>query len=158
MLFRSPDIIFCGKQSTDGDTSQVGPEIAEFLQIPHASYVTEINEITDKYIIVNCNMGSFEETVKLSFPCLISVEKESFVPRMSSFRNKIEAQKKTINTIELKDLEDKDSDNYGYSGSPTKVNKIYVPQIVREAEIINENTDVEIDKIVEKLMDWGVLE
>ncbi len=152
-----PDIIFCGKQSTDGDTSQVGPEIAEFLQIPHASYVTEIKEVTDEYIIVNCNMGSYKETVKLSLPCLISVEKDSFQPRMSSFRDKIEAQKKTISTIELKDLEDKNLDNYGYSGSPTKVNKIYVPQIIRQAKIISESSDFAIDMIMKNLVDWEVL-
>jgi len=151
------DIIFCGKQSTDGDTSQVGPEIAEFLQIPHASYVTGIKEVSDEYIIVNCHMGSFEETIRLSLPCLLCVEKESFVPRMSSFRNKIEAQKKPINTIELKNLIDKDKDHYGYSGSPTKVSKIYVPQIVRESQIINEITDIAVDKIIKKLVDWEVL-
>lgn len=151
-----PDIIFCGKQSTDGDTSQVGPEIAELLEIPHASYVTEIKKATDKYIIVSANMGRFEDTIRLDFPCLISVEKDSFTPRISSFRNKIEAQKKLIDIIELKDLEDQDINNYGYQGSPTKVSKIYVPRIVREAEIIQGDKDEVVDELLEKLEDWGV--
>ncbi len=154
--FTRPDIIFCGKQSTDGDTSQVGPEIAELLQIPHASYVSEILKITDEYIIVTCNMDNYIETVKLSIPCLLSVEKDSFVPRMSSFRDKIEAQKKEIKTISLKDLKDKNKDNYGYKGSPTKVKGISVPKIIREAEMINESTDVAIKEILKKLKEWEV--
>ncbi|SHI09713.1 electron transfer flavoprotein subunit beta/FixA family protein [Sporanaerobacter acetigenes] len=152
-----PDIIFCGKQSTDGDTCQVSPELAEFLGIPHALYVVEINDINDEYIVVTCDMGSYRETVKMNFPCLISVEKDSFIPRFSSLRNKIEAQKKPINTIELKDLEDKDKNNYGYCGSPTKVSKIYVPEIKRETTILDGETDEVVDKLFLKLDEWEVL-
>lgn len=152
-----PDIIFCGKQSTDGDTCQVSPELAEFLGIPHALYVVEINDINDEYIVVTCDMGSYRETVKMNFPCLISVEKDSFIPRFSSLRNKIEAQKKPINTIELKDLEDKDKNNYGYCGSPTKVSKIYVPEIKRETDILDGETDEVMDKLFLKLDEWEVL-
>lgn len=152
-----PDIIFCGKQSTDGDTCQVSPELAEFLGIPHALYVVEINDINDEYIVVTCDMGSYRETVKMNFPCLISVEKDSFIPRFSSLRNKIEAQKKPINTIELKDLEDKDTNNYGYCGSPTKVSKIYVPEIKRETDILDGETDEVVDKLFLKLDEWEVL-
>lgn len=152
-----PDIIFCGKQSTDGDTGQVGPELAELLKIPHASYVNEILEITDKYITVACHMGSFIDTVKLSLPCLISVERDGFVPRISSFRDKIEAQKRDIGTITLDDFKDKSSEFYGYKGSPTKVRAMYVPKIVRKAEIIDETSDEITDKILEELEKWEVL-
>lgn len=156
-LVSNPDIIFCGKQSTDGDTSQVGPEIAELLQIPHATYVTEILEITNEYIVVTCNMDNRLETIQLSLPCLLSVEKDSFLPRMSSFRDKIEAQKKEIKTITLNDLKDKCSHNYGYRGSPTKVKDIYVPKIKRSAKIIDEPTDIAIDVILKSLKNWEVV-
>ena len=151
-----PDIIFCGKQSTDGDTSQVGPELAEFLKIPHASYVTKIVEVTEEYIIVVCNMDNYEETIKVYLPCLISVEKNSFIPRMSSFRNKIESQKKTINTIKLKNLDDKNKDNYGYKGSPTKVNKLYAPKIIRTPKIINGKQEEIVENLIDKLANWEV--
>lgn len=152
-----PDIIFCGKQSTDGDTSQVGPELAEILGIPHACYVKKIDIVTEKYIIVTCDMDKYEEVVKLYYPCLISVEKDSFVPRMSTYRDKIVAQKKPINIIQLKDLQDKNEEHYGYKGSPTKVNKLYVPKIIRETEIIDGKIEEVADKLWDKICEWGGL-
>ena len=155
-IVSNPDIIFCGKQSTDGDTSQVGPELAELLQIPHGAYVTEILKVTNEYIVVTCNMGNRLETIKLFLPCLLSVEKDSFVPRMSSYRDKIEARKKEIKTITLNDLEDKCSRNYGYRGSPTKVRNIYVPEIVRNSKIIDEPANASVDAILKSLESWEV--
>lgn len=152
-----PDIIFCGKQSTDGDTSQVGPEIAELLQIPHASYVTKILDVTDEYVIVTCNMDNYMDTVRLSIPCLLSVEKDSYMPRISSFRDKIEAQKKEIKIITLNNLNDKNSSNYGYKGSPTKVKEITVPKIIRKANILNKSIDDAIDETLKKLEEWEVI-
>lgn len=152
-----PDIIFCGKQSTDGDTAQVGPEIAELLGIPHASYVTEINNVEKDYIIVTCNMGKYKEILRLSIPCLVCVEKEAYTPRISSLRNKILSQNKTINELSIEDLKDKNKYSYGYKGSPTKVSKIYVPEIKRESKILDGDVDKIIDELTEKLNEWGCL-
>jgi electron transfer flavoprotein beta subunit len=152
-----PDIIFCGKQSTDGDTAQVGPEIAELLGIPHASYVTEINHVDKDYIIVTCNMGTYKEVLRLSTPCLVCIEMEAYTPRISSLRNKISSQNKAINELSIGNLKDKDKDNYGYKGSPTKVRKIYVPKVKRESKIIDGDVDKIIDELIEKLNEWGCL-
>ena len=70
------DLIICGKQTTDGDTAQVGPAIAEHLKIPHVTWVSKIESVEEKSIVVEQNMEDSFEVVRLPFPCLISVEKK----------------------------------------------------------------------------------
>ncbi len=82
----NPDLIICGKQTTDGDTAQVGPEIAEFLNIPHVTNVTKIIEVKDKSIVVEVDMPNTLETCEIQYPCLITVEKDIFQPRLPSFK------------------------------------------------------------------------
>ena len=74
----SPKLIICGKQTTDGDTAQVGPEMAEFLGIPHVANVLSVDEITEEYIVVEMDMPESIEKVKVVLPCLITVEKGIF--------------------------------------------------------------------------------
>lgn len=121
------DLIVCGKQTTDGDTAQVGPEIAEFLQIPHVPYVKEIVEIKDKSILFKSGYDDYDETVEVFFPCLITVEKGFTVPRLPSYKRKVMFKDYKINSISLKDLEDKNPAHYGLNGSPTQVDEIFPP-------------------------------
>ena len=75
------DLIVCGKQTTDGDTAQVGPEIAEHLGIPHISYVDKIVEIREKSLVVSVSMDKTMEEWEIDYPCLITVDKGIFTPR-----------------------------------------------------------------------------
>ena len=68
------DLILCGKQTTDGDTAQVGPEIAEYLNIPSLANVTAILTADDEAITVHADMGGDVEEARVLFPCLLSVE------------------------------------------------------------------------------------
>ena len=122
--FGDTDLIICGKQTTDGDTAQVGPEIAEFLNIPHVTNVTKLIETKEKSIVVEVDMPNTREICEVEFPCLITVEKEIFQPRLPSFR-----------MISLKDFEDKDEKHYGLNGSPTQVLKIFPPTSDIEKEV-----------------------
>ena len=131
------DIILTGKQTTDGDTAQVGPEIAEYLEIPHISNVLKIIEVTNKDITVEMDMPDTIEVAKIKFPCLLSVEKDIFQPRLPSFKKKIETKDKEIKIICLNDMEDRNEKRYGLSGSPTQVERIFPP---------DENVDKEICK------------
>jgi lactate dehydrogenase (NAD+,ferredoxin) subunit LctB len=121
------DLIICGKQTTDGDTAQVGPEIAEFLHIPHVPYVKEIVEVKEKSVIVISGYDLYDEKVEITYPCLITVEKDSYVPRLPSFKRKEAYISYKIPMMALKDLEDKDPEHYGLSGSPTQVEEIFPP-------------------------------
>ena len=78
----NPDLIICGKQTTDGDTAQVGPEIAEYLNIPHVTNVTKIIEVGEKSIVVETDLPTTLEVCEISYPCLLTVEKDIFQPRL----------------------------------------------------------------------------
>ena len=133
--FGDTDLIICGKQTTDGDTAQVGPEIEEFLNIPHVTNVTKLIETKEKSIVVEVDMPNTREICEVEFPCLITVEKEIFQPRLPSFRLKLETKDKEIPMISLKDFEDKDEKHYGLNGSPTQVLKIFPPTSDIEKEV-----------------------
>lgn len=127
------DMIICGKQTTDGDTAQVGPEIAEFLGIPHVPYVKEVMEIKEKSIVLRSGYDSYDEKVEVKYPCLITVEKGANVPRLPSYRRRLKFNDYKINMVTLKNLKDQDPDHYGLSGSPTQVEEIFPPHKRTEA-------------------------
>ncbi len=132
-----PDLIICGKQTTDGDTAQVGPEIAEFLDIPHVAYVNKIIETRTRSIIVEMEMDNTIEIVEIKYPCLITVDKDIGQPRLPSFRLKLATKNRNIPVYSLNDFSDSDEEQYGLNGSPTQVLKIFPPE---------QNTDHEVWK------------
>lgn len=145
------DMIITGKQTTDGDTAQVGPEIAEYLEIPHIANVLKIIETTDKDVTLEMDMPDTVELVKVKFPCLLSVEKDIFQPRLPSFKKKIETKDREIKIICLNDMEDKDEKRYGLSGSPTQVERIFPPDENVDKEIWEGSGEELADRLSEKL-------
>jgi len=145
------DLILTGKQTTDGDTAQVGPEIAEYLEIPHIANVLRILDATDKDMTVEMDMPETIEVAKIKFPCLLSVEKDIFEPRLPSFKKKIETKNKVIRTICLNDMEDKNEKRYGLSGSPTQVERIFPPDENAKKEIWEGTGEELADRLTEKL-------
>lgn len=136
------DLIICGKQTTDGDTAQVGPAIAEHLGIPHVTWVSKIQEANSAGIVVEQNMEESLEVVRLNFPCLISVEKDIYTPRLPSYLNLRKSKDWPITTLSLVDLPDKSDINYGLSGSPTQVERIFQPssdidQVIWDADEVD---------------------
>ena len=129
------DVIFCGMQTTDGDTAQVGPGIAELLDLPHASYVTNIGAITHGAIVIDTDMGDGMETLQIGLPCLLTVTKEVNQPRLPSFRLKLATRDKAITTWDSKALVGANTANFGLDGSPTQVERIFPPPRGREREI-----------------------
>ncbi len=149
-----PDIIFCGNQSIDGDTGQVAAELAEFLSYTHVYYITEILDINDNEITVISNMGNYMDKIRVRLPVVLSIDSNSFNPRVSSFKDKMLAQKKPIEIIKLDDLEENDENNFGYRGSATRVRKMFVPIITRNGEMLNNSTEENVDVLLEHLMEW----
>ncbi len=121
------DIIICGKQTTDGDTGQVGPALAEYLDIPHVIWVKSIEKVNDKNIIVEQDMAESTAVVELSYPCLITVEKDIMQPRLPSFRKKLNTKNRPIKIMTFEDFADRNEKNYGLIGSPTQVERIFPP-------------------------------
>ncbi|MTI94594.1 MAG: electron transfer flavoprotein subunit beta/FixA family protein [Firmicutes bacterium] len=131
----APDLIICGKQTTDGDTAQVGPAIAEYLGLPHVAWVTAIEAVNKQSITVTMDMADSEETVRMPFPCLLTVEKGIYQPRLPSFRRKLATADREIPMLCFADFKDQDENRYGLSGSPTQVERIFNPEGNLEKEI-----------------------
>lgn len=93
------DLIICGKQARDGDTVQVVPEIAECLKIPHIANVIKIEEATERDISVEMDIPNTVELDIVSYPCLLTVEKDIFEPRLPSYKRKIATKDREIQTI-----------------------------------------------------------
>ena len=145
------DLIVCGKQTTDGDTAQVGPEMAEYLGIPHVANVRKILDVKDSFITVEMDMPNTVEIVDIKYPCLITVEKGIFEPRLPSYKKKIDSKDREIKVISLMDFEDKNEKKYGLNGSPTQVERIFPPESNNDHEIWTGSSDEISDKMCTKL-------
>lgn len=151
------ELILCGKQTTDGDTAQVGPAIAEWLNIPHVSWVKELVEIDVDDLVVRQEMMDSIATVKLPYPCLMTVEKGIYQPGLPSYIRKKEALKKEIHVMSLDDLEDLDETHYGLNGSPTQVERIFEPDHQQEVILLNHDTETNAECLLNKLLEMKVV-
>jgi electron transfer flavoprotein beta subunit len=145
------DLIICGKQTTDGDTGQVGSEMSEFLGIPACAAVTSVVEVSDGKITVDMDMPNFTERVSVKLPCLICVEKDVNTPRLPSYLKKKATEKREIKLMTPDDFPDKDEKKYGVSGSPTSVERIFQPESNDAREIWQGNAEELSEKIFKKL-------
>ena len=120
------DLILCGKQTTDGDTAQVGPAIAEHMGIPHAAWVSRV-EPREGGVCVEQQLQDVVETVWMPFPCLITVEQDIYVPRLPSLVRAAQVRGKPVTVLGLDAFWDTDPAHYGLAGSPTQVERIFPP-------------------------------
>ncbi|MGO9951951.1 MAG: electron transfer flavoprotein subunit beta/FixA family protein [Dissulfurispiraceae bacterium] len=144
------DIIFCGKQAIDGDTAQVGPEIAEFLNIPHVAYVKKVEDVSASSIKVHRLMDDGYDVVESSVPVLLTVVKEINIPRLPSLKGKMAAKKAIIEKMDANTI-GADIDNVGLKGSPTQVKNIFAPQTKHDRKILEGNLEQQIDALIEEL-------
>ena len=145
------DLIICGKQTTDGDTAQVGPEMAEYLSIPHISNISKILEVTSESLTVEADMGETIEIQTIGYPCLITVEKGIYTPRLPSYKHKLKTATREIKVLTFDDLDDKDEKKYGLNGSPTQVERIFNPPKNADKEmLLGDEAAVELFDILKK--------
>lgn len=121
------DIILCGKQTTDGDTAQTGPEMAELLGMPHACYVQNI-EALDSGVKATAGYGGYLLVQQMKTPCLLTLEKDINTPRLPSYLRRKKMGGDSILRFSLDDFEDRDERRYGLAGSPTQVERIFAPE------------------------------
>ena len=123
------DIILAGRQAIDGDTAQVGPQIAEKLHLPQVTYAAEITKTGDE-ITVKRMLEDGYMTIKVHTPCLITCIKELNNPRYMSVGGVFEAYGKPLTTLGYEDLKDDpliDATTIGLKGSPTNIFKSFTP-------------------------------
>ena len=140
------DLIITGKQTWDGDTAQVGPGVAELLDIPFVAWVRKIEEIKNNTITVERLMESGYDLIQMPLPSLISVVKEINEPRLASLKGIMRSKKTEIKKISADDL-DVDKENCGLSGSATFILHAAAP----EKRTGGEKISGEIPELVEKI-------
>ena len=122
------DLVVCGKQTTDGDTAQVGAELAEWLGIPHVVNVKSIDRVGPDAMDFTVDLPDCEVAERVPYPFLMTVEKGIFEPRLPSYTLKKATADREIAWLSLKDLADTDPKHYGLNGSPTQVKRIFPPE------------------------------
>lgn len=131
------DIIFCGRQAIDGDTAQVGPQIAERMNIPQITYVQKV-ELIGKKVRVERAIENGHYTMEAPTPVLLTAIKELNIPRYPSIKNIFEVYGKedVVEMWTLADLE-VDQNQIGLSGSPTQVFKSFTPEPKSQGEMLS---------------------
>ena len=147
------DLVVCGKQTTDGDTAQVGAELAHFLGIPYVCYVDKIIEVKDKSIVVRTNLDKTYETLEISFPCLITVEKNNESPRLPSYKRSVQYSDHQMHIVTFDKFFDTDESKYGLKGSPTQVERMFNPIKDDRKVMLNEDEKSYATQLKEILKD-----
>ena len=147
------DLIIAGRQAIDGDTAQVGPQIAQHLGLPQVSYVENIEAVNERSIVLRRQFEDRYHIVEAQLPCLITVLSELNKPRYMSVSGVFDAyREKKVARITLADLEDViDKSNIGLGGSPTRVKQSFTKQPKGKGEKFETDADDAVRIIVEKL-------
>lgn len=151
------DLILCGKQTTDGDTAQVGAELAEFLGLPHVSNICRIDEMRKRTLFLEQDMPNSVVSLSVAMPCLIAVDKDICQPRLPSYKLKKATAKRDIRFFSLDDLDDRDALHYGLNGSPTQVKRIFPPDHSRKQVSLRGGAELG-DRLFEELRDKKFLQ
>lgn len=123
------DIVFCGRQAIDGDTAQVGPQIAEKLGLPQISYVADIHK-DGEHIVCKRMLEDGHMIVETSTPCLLTCIKELNEPRYKTMNGIRDCFEKPVTVFDFETLKDEpliELDTIGLKGSPTNIFKSFTP-------------------------------
>ena len=130
------DIVFAGRQAIDGDTAQVGPEIAEHLNIPQVTYVQDVKVEGDS-LIVNRALEDGHQIVEVKTPCLLTAIETLNEPRYMNVGNIFATNDNDIKVMSAEDI-DVDKSELGLKGSPTKVKKSMTKEVKGAGELVKE--------------------
>ena len=143
------DLIIAGRQAIDGDTAQVGPELAEHMGYPQVTCCLEA-EARENELVVLQEGDNNKKVIGITYPCVVTFTKPDIDPRFPTFKRKIAARKTIIPHISSKDIEGLELLYVGIKGSPTKVRKSFV-QLNRKKGIMIESKNIE--KNIQELYD-----
>lgn len=144
------DLILCGKQAIDGDTAQVGPGLAERLDVPYVTNVRKVTDCNDSALRLERMMDDGYDEIEMMLPGLLTVVKEINEPRVPSLKGKMKAKKAEIKVMNAEDI-DADTDCLGLKGSTTQVVKVFSPQAKGDRAMISGTVDEQVALLVEKL-------
>lgn len=154
------DLIITGRQAIDGDTAQVGPQIAEHLGIPHVSYVEEFSyDDLNKAMIVLRQFEDRYHKLRVKCPCLLTAISGYKEPRYITVAGVYDADKKVINHFGYEELKDYLEEScIGLKGSPTKVVKSYTKEQKSQGTVLKGlNNNEAVEAIMARLKEGHIL-
>jgi electron transfer flavoprotein beta subunit len=152
------DLILCGRQAIDGDTAQIGPQVADYLKVPQVTYVIAIEEIKDKSIVVRRRLDDGYEKVECGLPALLTVIGEMNTPRYPRVDRLIDAcrEKAPIKIWNAADI-GVQTREIGLEGSLTHVIKTFAPKLQRQTEILQGDARTAVNTLAGKLKEKKLL-
>ena len=147
------DLIVCGKQTTDGDTAQVGAEVSEYLGIPNVSKVLSVDDIVDGKVFLTAALDNKIVKMSVVMPCLISVDGDINTPRLPSYRVQQALTGDEVNLVSLDQFADKDESHYGLLGSATQVERIFPPEKNTGRCFVEGNAEQQTDSLFQLITD-----
>jgi len=154
------DLVICGERATDGDTGQVPPGIAAWLDLPVVTYVCGIDTIDGQSCRVRRLVEDGYEVLEMSLPGVLTVVKEIASPRLPTLRGKQRAKKSELPVWGISEV-DVPADGVGLSGSPTRVVRIFRPSVARQCEKITpigaDDIETAADRLVQLITDRSLL-
>ena len=145
------DVVLCGKQAIDGDTGQVGPGVAQLLDVPQVTHVRRIEVAADGAAEVERLMEDGTDVLRVKLPAVFSVVKEINEPRLPSLKGKMRAKKAEITVWRSSDLE-VDAAELGLDGSPTRVIRIFAPEPRPGGRVIEGTVDEVVAELAAELV------
>lgn len=149
------DLIITGRQAIDGDTAQVGPQIAEHLKLVNISYAEEIT-LEGNLLVVKRQFEDRYHIIKAKLPCLITALAELGEPRYMTPRGIIKAYQQEIKTLTKADL-DVEAGNIGLKGSPTRVFKSFTKAVKGKGTVVSLPADESAAWLLERLQEKFII-
>lgn len=151
------DLVICGMKAIDGETCQVGPEIAELLNIPHVSYVKRLEISEDgKSLIAERMTEQGHQLISSSIPCLLTATKALNVPRIPTLLSQMAAKKKVVEIFTAESI-DAQKDQVGLPGLCTHVLKVFTPNLrTGEGKIVHAEDKDAVPLLLELLKKEGI--
>ncbi len=150
------ELLIFGKQAIDGDTAQVGPEVAGHLDIPVITFVMGAKEVTEDSIVVERMLDNGKEIVRAGYPVLITVVKAEQRLRMPTLNGLISSFDVRVQKLGVSDI-GADPQRCGLNGSPTRVKKIFTPKQRSRVMLIQGSIEEKAKGFVDILHEKGIL-
>jgi electron transfer flavoprotein beta subunit len=144
------DLLVCGKQAIDGDTAQVGPGLAQRLDIPYVAYARKIHHCSDGKIRLERLMDDGYDLVEMTLPGLLTVVKEVNEPRIPSLKGKMKAKSLKATVLTAADLQ-ADPACLGLRGSTTQVVRVFSPEFKAERCMLSGTPAEQVELLLSKL-------
>ncbi|MBU0674893.1 MAG: electron transfer flavoprotein subunit beta/FixA family protein [Proteobacteria bacterium] len=144
------DLVICGKQAIDGDTAQVGPGLAQRLDIPYTAFARKVLGCADGIIRLERMMDDGYDEVEMNMPALLTVVKDINEPRVPSLKGKMKAKKLQVVVMSAADI-DADPECLGLKGSTTQVVRVFSPEFKAEREMLVGTVDQQVEQLFSKL-------